>query len=224
MKWRAVTPSVLIVLLSALSPPVHPQAWSTPSPEVRVYQEGELSVDDMVRLLSPAAGGAGQDKGYQPNGKWVNIAQEDLDNCFQQVQADMPSAGANKNFNAPLQATTQQIDLALQYGEGQHILAPGARQEVRKLAAALQKMAQGKPDLSAPKLLIEGHANATGSPALNKNITCRRAAYVREVLRTQYKIDTRYVQAVGYGDTRTLPNLVPTHPDNRRVVVRSLLP
>lgn len=218
------TPLLLSLLATTLALPAYPQAYSTPSPQMRVYQEGELSVDDMVRLLTPEDDGLGQGKGYQPNGKWVNIAQEDLDNCFKHVRTEMPEVGASKNFNEPLQTTEQQISLALKYGEGQHTLAAGARQEVAKLAAALKKMAREDSKHAAPRLVIEGHANATGSPAINKDITCRRAAHVREVLRTHYNIDTRHIQAVGYGDTRTLPNLLPTDPANRRVAVRGLQP
>lgn len=79
------------------------------------------------------------------------------------------------------------------------------------------------PSLRTTRVLIEGHANSTGSKASNYRLTCERAAAVRGVLRKQgIDADRLYVMGRGFDapDTR----FAATDGRQRRVTLRFLSP
>ena len=50
--------------------------------------------------------------------------------------------------------------------------------------------------------VVEGHTDSVGSDAYNQGLSERRASAVRDVLVSQYGVESSRVQAVGYGESR----------------------
>ena len=223
-------PRRIIELVLAVSFLFAPSVWAqdrTGTPEQaaaiaaqnkRDFDEGQLTPDIVARLLSPDLDE--RNKGYTPKGRWVNIAQEDLDNCFKQagVPGTAPPAQTKSAAGQAWQGTDRYLDVRWVYGRNQHELSSTATERDLKLLA--QHI--NNPAHAQRQWVIEGHANADGSPdAVNRDVSCRRAAYVRDQLRQRYGVDTRRVQAVGYGASQ--PAVEPAKDGkNRRVRIRLL--
>jgi outer membrane protein OmpA-like peptidoglycan-associated protein len=190
---------------------------ATPPTEVqqRVYEPGELSVERMIELLRPDA--AEGTKGYTPSGRWVKIEQDDLNNCFQTAQsaglAERTGAGTKNWFSQ--MATDKYFDVKLAYGNDRHEPDAAGLREVARFAQAIKDNS-----LYQRRFAIEGHANATGTAAQNREVTCRRAARIREILRTQYGIAAERLMAIGRGASQPKEGLAPTDAGNRRVSFR----
>ncbi len=71
-------------------------------------------------------------------------------------------------------------------------------------AGALRSIAQGLAANPTLKLCIEGHTDATGSPAHNLDLSKRRAESVRSVLIAQFGIEATRLTAAGLGSTKPL--------------------
>lgn len=71
-------------------------------------------------------------------------------------------------------------------------------------------------------LVIEGHADATGTERHNENLSVRRARAIKSYLVESYAIDSHRLVTVGYGESRLHDVDAPTNPVNRRVEFRSI--
>ena len=166
------------------------------------------------------------EKGYMPSGRWVKIAQNDLDACFTEArkearkvsaqQPDAATAGA-KGF-APVLGTDKQINIQINFDNNRY--EPTDAAQIKKMAAVLSQ-----PSTVRQRYVIEGHANAEPVPSarasqLNRDISCLRAARIRELLRSRHGINGDRLLAVGYGDTQPLTPNNPSDGINRRVVLR----
>lgn len=196
------------------------QAAALQAQNKRDFDEGTLTAADIARLLSPDPDERG--KGSTPKGRWVDIAQDDLDNCNQRTS--LPGAGAPAQTQSKSaagqawQGTDRYLDVRWVYGLNQHALSPKAiKNDLKLLAQHINN-----PQYAHRQWVIEGHANADGSADdINRDVSCRRAAHVREQLRARYGVDTRRVHAVGYGASQ--PDVQPAADvKNRRVRVRLL--
>lgn len=80
----------------------------------------------------------------------------------------------------------------------------------------IAEMLKAHPDLD---LLIEGHTDNVGGAAANLSLSDRRAAAVRQILISTYKIDGNRLTTMGFGDTVPVaPNTTPEgRQQNRRV-------
>lgn len=67
------------------------------------------------------------------------------------------------------------------------------------------------------KILIAGHADASGSPEYNRMLSEARARAVRDYLVSQFGIDTSRLETAGYGASQPLPGTDPFDGINRRV-------
>lgn len=67
------------------------------------------------------------------------------------------------------------------------------------------------------RIVIAGHADATGSPQYNQVLSEARARAVRDYLANQFGIDPGRMETVGYGDSKPLPGTDPFDGINRRV-------
>lgn len=196
------------------------QAAALQAQNKRDFDEGTLTAADIARLLSPDPDEGA--KGYTPKGRWVDIAQDDLDNCYKRaspVGAGTPVQAQSKSAAGQAwQGTDRYLDVRWVYGRNQHTLRPKAIENDLKLLA--QHI--NNPQYAHRQWVIEGHANADGSADdINRDVSCRRAAHVREQLRVRYGVDTRRVHAVGYGASQ--PDVQPAaDAKNRRVRVRLL--
>lgn len=217
----------LSLLASLLLPPcVWAQSWGsgrtggpvapTGSPP-RVYALEELTPEIVEKSLSPDP--LEGTKGYQPNGRWVNIAQEDIDNCFLREGALPKQGGASKS--APGQqywGTDKVLPIHIQYDNNQHTLSDIGAKKLKLIADFMKRS-----DLAARHWIIEGHANADGAKEeAQKAVSCRRAAFVREQLRVRYGVASDKVHAVGYGTSQKFddPSISAADGRNRRIQVR----
>lgn len=230
MKLQILLSSALLALVPAAT---HAQAYgpiinADPVPANRVYEEGELSVADMLHLLTTdpqedirqrQLEPLGRSKGYRPNGRWVNIAQDDLDNCFGRT-GGLPAMGRSKSVAGQAFIGTDRIvPISFRYGNNQHTLSKEGLADVAKLAQVMND-----PQFLGRHFLIEGHANQNpkDTDAVNLDVTCRRAAYIREQLRARHGVDADSIHAIGYAARKPLPDRPVSDPSNRRVVVRLL--
>jgi len=71
-------------------------------------------------------------------------------------------------------------------------------------------------------LIIEGHADASGSVDYNQNLSEKRANAVREYLVSRFKIDPVRLRVVGKGESELYDKDNPKAAVNRRVQFRSL--
>jgi outer membrane protein OmpA-like peptidoglycan-associated protein len=82
----------------------------------------------------------------------------------------------------------------------------------------LDKIGQWLDENPGRRMVIAGHADATGSAQHNQHLSQRRALSVQNYLVQARGVDPRRLSAVGHGEARPLPGLAPTDPKNRRVV------
>ncbi len=74
------------------------------------------------------------------------------------------------------------------------------------------------PELGTKRFVVEGHTDTTGGASHNLLLSQRRAAAVRDYLIAK-GVPADRLDSVGYGSSKLLPNLAPTDPNHRRVVV-----
>ncbi|MFZ2854752.1 MAG: OmpA family protein [Rhodocyclaceae bacterium] len=70
------------------------------------------------------------------------------------------------------------------------------------------------------RLLVEGHTDASGSPARNNALSRERAYSVVNYLIDQYRIEAARLMPVGKGFSEPLEGMIATNPKNRRVQFR----
>jgi OOP family OmpA-OmpF porin len=110
-------------------------------------------------------------------------------------------------------ATKATFDLLVNFDYDSDVLTPEARRNLDEFAAALRD-----PRLAASSFLVEGHTDATGSPAYNLSLSERRANAVVRYLEGK-GIDTSKLVARGLGQTK--PRTAnPFDAVNRRVETR----
>jgi outer membrane protein OmpA-like peptidoglycan-associated protein len=99
---------------------------------------------------------------------------------------------------------------------GRAVLTPNARAEIDRLVQQLQ---------AAPRnvwIEVEGHTDATGPQAFNKELGMARAEAVRQYLHEQHHVPLHKINAVSYGETHPIaPNTTRAgRAMNRRVTVQ----
>jgi len=67
------------------------------------------------------------------------------------------------------------------------------------------------------RLLISGHADASGDEQYNQALSEARALAVANYLEQKYAVADSRIDTVGYGESKPLPNTDPFDPSNRRV-------
>ncbi len=93
-------------------------------------------------------------------------------------------------------------------------LTPAARAQLEPLGKVLATRS-GK--LAPGEIVIEGHADARGSPDLNKRLSQERANSVVKHLVTAYHIDPQALQSIGRGEQQLRDPSRPDSEVNRRV-------
>jgi len=104
------------------------------------------------------------------------------------------------------------VDLHVSFAPGSADLTAEARARLGNVAAVLVS-----PRLSARRLRIEGHTDASGSASANLDLSRRRAQSVADYLIAAGVAKGR-IDVVGYGSTRPLDHVDPHAAENRRVV------
>ena len=79
-----------------------------------------------------------------------------------------------------------------------------------------------EPANATKRIMIEGHADATGSDAYNYWLSKRRAEAVADALVSEFGIERDRLAVSGRGEDIPLQGRAPSHPENRRVEFRWL--
>lgn len=111
----------------------------------------------------------------------------------------------------PIERQVPTIDLSIQFEFDSAKLLPESIPILLNLARAINS-----ESLLPYEFLIEGHADATGTPEYNMRLSKRRAESVMAFL-TQNGIDRKRLKAIGKGSTELLLPLQPDAQQNRRV-------
>ena len=112
----------------------------------------------------------------------------------------------------PPKATT--LALLVRFGNGSAQVTQDATAPLDAIAAGLKLAGLERP------IVVEGHANATGSASVNQRLSQARADAVRQYLIEKGGIPANLLTAVGYGTGRPLGGHRPDAPENRRVEFR----
>lgn len=111
------------------------------------------------------------------------------------------------------------VSITVTFPSGSAIISDAAARTLAPLGRAL-----ASSDLAAYRFRIEGHTDTVGDPRMNRVLSERRAAAVREFLARAYNVDPRRLEAVGLGQDQLLVETPPGVPEarNRRVQVVNL--
>ena len=142
---------------------------------------------------------------------------EYLENRTQQEQAARKKLAAEKRFNelfnevqgyfkpeeAEVYKQGNQLVIrlkAIQFPVGKSFLVPANY-------ALLSRVQKAIASFDAPKVIVEGHTDSTGSQEVNERLSKERAEAVEEYLVANRTIEAKSITAVGYGPNRPLaPN------------------
>lgn len=103
-------------------------------------------------------------------------------------------------------------DLGLTFLPNSAVLTEPAKARLAKYAQVLDGQ-----KLSSRRLRIEGHTDASGSAAANRDLSRRRAQAVADFLAGSGVARNR-LDVVGFGSSRPLAGKLPSAPENRRVM------
>lgn len=109
-----------------------------------------------------------------------------------------------------------QLQLSVQFEFNSAKVSPASTELLKKLAAAMKA-----PELVSGKFMIEGHTDAVGTAAYNKDLSERRAASVKQILVAE-GIDTARLRTEGKGSSELIDKADPKAAVNRRVRVVGL--
>lgn len=104
------------------------------------------------------------------------------------------------------------IDMNLTFASGSATLTPQAKTQLSVLGEFL-----ATAELGAGEFVIDGHTDASGSPALNQTLSARRADAVRQHLVQQHKIAPAVLKTNGLGSSQLKDPSKATSELNRRV-------
>ena len=181
--------------------------------KVMVYHEGQLVIPEdvadvlgntrSIRLLddTPAAPEKAPAKATTvATASRVNVSARPSD------KARVARADSNTAASA--------LSLPVQFAFDSSEILPAARTQLDALAKGIKLLAPGKI------VTVEGHTDATGSPAYNLELSRNRARAVRDYLVREYGIDAARLKTVGYGPSQPIEDTDPYAANNRRVQFR----
>ena len=112
----------------------------------------------------------------------------------------------------------QSVSLNIPFEHNSSALKPQAFAQLKQLESALKSVS-----LARNRFEVAGHTDAKGSAQYNKRLSLRRAEAVKRYLAAD-GIETRRLDAVGFGAEQLLDPDRPDDPSNRRVEIRDLGP
>ncbi len=117
---------------------------------------------------------------------------------------------------APVEPPAQALSLQVRFSFDSAEIAAVARPQLDALAAGIRML---PPDRA---VLVEGHTDAVGSDAYNRELSLRRAQAVKRYLSAEHGIDAARLHTTGFGESRAIAGIDPNAPENRRVQFRGL--
>jgi outer membrane protein OmpA-like peptidoglycan-associated protein len=119
-----------------------------------------------------------------------------------------------------LRRAAPSIDIqSINFAFGSATIAYSEYGKVENIAIALRRLLQRNP---TEAFLLEGHTDAVGSRFSNQVLSERRAESLRRVLVSSFRIPSRALSAVGYGEDFLLVPVSYAEWRNRRVTIRRI--
>lgn len=159
------------------------------------------------------------------------MAQSDADSRALIERLRPQAGGPNRGIRLPSEApaapapgTTAPaglpaVSITVRFASGSDRLTPEAERALEPLGRAL-----ASAELASYRFRIEGHTDTVGDAGLNKALSERRAAAVRDFLTSRFHVAAARLEAVGLGFTQPLVATPPetNEPRNRRVQIVNL--
>ncbi|MDD5461275.1 MAG: OmpA family protein [Methylococcales bacterium] len=166
------------------------------------------SADQVIEALKPAAE-AGDDNYEGQIGKSRSIDMSNLE-----ANPKINKKKIKKTFNKALQKanTESAISMGIFFGYDSAELTEIAKTQLKPVGEAL-----ASDKLQNLDFIVEGHTDAVGSQAYNKNLSEERAKSVKRYLVDTFHIEPSRIQILGKGKTDLLDSKNPESEVNRRV-------
>jgi outer membrane protein OmpA-like peptidoglycan-associated protein len=177
------------------------QCWSG---EIVIVGDGPPAPDDLADVMFPAKSGAPG----KPKLRGIRFTSPEP------IQAAPEPARqvAAQEDRPPQQEAGAAVGFNILFALGSAELLPATLPYIDSMGEMLNlERTAGK------RIIIAGHADATGSPEYNQVLSEARARAVRDYLVTKFEIDTGRMEIVGYGASQPLPGTDPFDGINRRV-------
>jgi len=182
--------------------------------KVMVYREGQLVIPEdvadvlgntrSIRLLDDAPAApvktAAPAKATAAAASRVSVA----------ARPSEKAQVAHADSKTPASALSLPVRFAFDSAE----ILPAARTQLDALAKGIKLLSPGSV------VTVEGHTDATGSPAYNLELSRNRARAVHDYLVREHGIDAARLKTVGYGPSQPIEDTDPYAPINRRVQFR----
>ncbi len=163
---------------------------------VRMYEKGEIpDASEVANIL-----------GGQKRPKMRGIS---LDPAYQKT-TEAKDAIAEK----AAEPSSDVLGLPVEFAFNSAEILPEAKPQLDAIAEGI-KMTNGA------KIIIEGHTDASGSAAYNKQLSLRRARAVKDYLVRKHGISPQQLVIRGLGESDPLNPADPFAPENRRVQFRA---
>lgn len=176
----------------------------------------DLTGDCVEEIADPnAAAGdpaAEPERGSPRGGKTRGFSFQRAPQAGAQTTTRVASASIPQTVRPTRPTQVGSSDLGLTFMPNSAVLTDAAKARLAKYAGVL-----AGPKLGGRRLRIEGHTDASGSAALNRELSQRRAQAVADFLMAS-GVDRSRLDVVGYGSSKPLPGKTPSAPENRRVM------
>ncbi|MEQ1529048.1 MAG: OmpA family protein [Methylococcales bacterium] len=127
--------------------------------------------------------------------------------------AGKPKASAMRMSGSKVKKQTETaISMQIQFDYKSAELTADAKHKLTPLGEAL-----ASHELKSIGFVVEGHTDAIGGDAYNKELSIQRAASVKQFLTSQYRVDAQRIHTIGKGETHLLDPSNPESDVNRRV-------
>jgi len=144
------------------------------------------------------------------------LSREQIEQALQQPKTPAFASRGLTRRDAP--EAQQSVNLNIPFENNSSALKPQALDQLNQLELALNSASLGKD-----RFVVGGHTDAKGSAEYNKQLSQRRADAVKHFLVAK-GMDSKRLDAVGYGSEHLLAPDRPEDPSNRRVEIRDVGP
>ncbi len=121
---------------------------------------------------------------------WANGTEEQTVAVVETVE---PIPTAEVEPEPVAEAVRVELDVKFDFDRAE--VKSGSYDDIRNLADFMKEYGQ-------TSTVVEGHTDSVGTDAYNQRLSERRANAVRDVLVNQHGLDSRRIEAVGYGESR----------------------
>ncbi|MBI3154133.1 MAG: OmpA family protein [Burkholderiales bacterium] len=182
--------------------------------EVAYYREGQaLNPVDVATILGGKAPARVKMRSIHLLGDAPAVAAMPAEPALPAAQAAQTVQAAQ---TMPAAAPAQALSLQVRFSFGSAEIAEVARPQLDALAAGIRMLPADRA------VLVEGHTDAVGGDAYNRELSHRRAQAVKRYLSVAHGIDPDRLHTAGFGEGRTIAGIDPAAAENRRVQFRGL--